>query len=296
MDLKKNIIAVIPAYNEELTIGTIVLLTNLFVQKTIVIDDGSADRTSDIASRAGATVIRLDKNQGKAKALITGLLKARDLEPSAVVMLDADGQHNPAEILKVIEPVLDGRADLVIGSRFIDSYSEVPKYRRIGQKTLDYAQNIGSTFKTTDSQSGFRGLSMNALTNLDFSSEGYNIESDMIQHFSEKGLNIIEVPITVRYDVPFMHKTHPISHGWSLLSNLVGIIGYRRPLLLFGIPGTVFAFVGVFLGFWAFRIYDTTAVFPFAHSMMSMLLIISGLLLITSGLILNTLVIIVRPR
>jgi glycosyltransferase involved in cell wall biosynthesis len=291
-----DIVAVIPAYNEELTIGSVVLLTIQTASKTIVVDDGSVDRTSEIASRAGADVIRLDKNQGKAKAVMTGLKKARDLNPAVVVLLDADGQNNPSEIAQVIRPVLDGKADLVIGSRFIDSVSEVPKYRRIGQKTLDYTQNLGTAFKTTDSQSGFRALSKKALEYIDFFSEEYNIESDMINHFYENGLTIIEVPITVRYDVPHKHKQNPFRHGWSVISNIVGYIGYKRPLLLFGLPGAISSFIGIVLGFWAFDVYNITLKFPIGPTLMSILLIVSGLLMIIAALILNSLVIIINQQ
>ena len=295
MDNNK-IIAIIPAYNEELTIGSIVLLTNPLVTKTIVIDDGSLDNTNKIATIAGAEVIRSEKNQGKANAIMKGLLRARELDPVVVVMLDADGQHNPIEISRVIKPIIDENADLVIGSRFLETENKVPKYRRIGQKSLDYAQNIGSTFKTTDSQSGFRALSKKALGHLDFSSEGYNIESDMINHFYERGLTITEVPITVRYNVPYKHKQNSLIHGWSLISNIVGYIGYKHPLLLFGLPGTISSIIGIVLGFWAFDIYNITLKFPIGPTMMSMLLIISGLLMIIAALILNSLVIIVNQQ
>jgi len=289
-----NIVAVIPAYNEELTVGSVVLLTGRVAAKTLVVDDGSVDRTGEIASRAGAEVIRHDTNRGKARAVMTGLLKARDLNPSIVVLLDADGQNNPSEISRVIQPVLEGRADLVIGSRFIGSGSDVPGYRRLGQKIFDWAQNLGSGFKTTDSQSGFRALGPKALGHLDFSSEDYNIESDMVNYFSDKGLKIVEVPVSVRYDVPHRHKTHPLFHGAGLMSNVIGYVGYRRPLLSFGLSGIIFTTVGTVLGLWAFQIYDTTHKFPIAHSLMSALLIILGLLMIFSGLILNSLVLMVK--
>jgi glycosyltransferase involved in cell wall biosynthesis len=291
-----EIIAVIPAYNEELTIGSVVLMAGQVARKTIVVDDGSADRTAAVARSAGAEVISHERNQGKARAVMTGLLRARDLNPGVVVLIDADGQHNPSEIPRVAQPVLDGEADLVIGSRFLEGGQDVPRYRRLGQKTMDYAQNVGSAFVTTDSQSGFRALGPKALGHLDFYSEDYNIESDMIRYFSEKGLKIAEVPITVRYDVPHKHKSHPLAHGWDLVSHILGSIGYRRPLLSFGLAGVIFTTVGILLGFWAFEIYDTTHQFPIAHSLMSMLLIILGLLMIFGGLILNSLVLIVQSR
>ena len=163
-----GVVVLIPAYNEELTIGSMVLLTNPMVTKTIVIDDGSLDKTSQIAKSAGAEVIRIEKNQGKANAVLLGFRQASLMCPDAVVMLDADGQHDPMEIPQIIKPIIEGKADLVIGSRFLETKNMVPKYRRIGQKTLDYAQNMEATFKTTDSQSGFRALSKRSLENLDF--------------------------------------------------------------------------------------------------------------------------------
>ena len=143
--------------------------------------------------------------------------------------------------------------------------------------------------KVTDSQSGFRALSYKALDNLDFKSDGYNIESDMIAHFSQIGLSIMEVPISVNYDVPNKHKKHPLTHGVGVLTRLVNLIGYRRPLLLFGVPGTLCIIVGLVAGFYAFSEYTTTSKFPFALSMVTMLFLIMGMLMVIAGLLLNTL-------
>ena len=114
------------------------------------------------------------------------------------------------------------------------------RYRQIGQKILDIFTNMGAKTKVTDSQSGFRALSLKALDNLDFKSDGYNVESDMISHFSAQGLSIMEVPISVSYDVPNKHKKHPVTHGVGVLTRLITLVGYRRPLLLFGLPGGCF--------------------------------------------------------
>jgi glycosyltransferase involved in cell wall biosynthesis len=107
-------------------------------------------------------------------------------------MLDADGQHNPMEIPRVAGQVLAGKADMVIGSRFIKK-NGIPAYRKVGQKTLDIFTKMGSGAAVTDSQSGFRALSRKAMENLDFRSDGYNIESDMIAHFARIGLTMNEV-------------------------------------------------------------------------------------------------------
>ena len=217
-----------------------ILRTRQYVDRVIVVDDGSSDRTAEVAKLAGADVVRLDHNTGKAYALLLGLRRALETGCTVAVMLDADGQHDPSEIHRVAGLVSIGKADLVIGSRFLDDTRKIPSYRQFGQKTLDLFTNLGAKTKVTDSQSGFRALSRQALGNLDFKSDGYNVESDMISHFSALGLPIKEVPITVNYDVPHKHKKNPVTHGVGVLTRLIDLILYRRPLLMFGIPGLFF--------------------------------------------------------
>lgn len=292
---EKDVIAVIPAYNEELTIGMVVMLSLKHVGKVVVVDDGSSDRTSEIAWLSGADVVQLEKNQGKANAVRTGIARAKEIGCSAVVMLDADGQHNPSEIPILIEPIISKKADMVIGSRQLsEECNDIPAYRRLGQVTLDMATNMGSLYKCSDSQSGYRAFNKNALDNFDFPSEGYNIESDMIEHFSRIGLKITEVPITVRYEVPFKHKKNPFSHGMDVLAHIIGIIGYRRPLLTFGIGGMLFSLIGVIVGLIAFNQYYSSGKFAFFPTMCCGVSLILGMLLISSGLILNTLVKLVK--
>jgi glycosyltransferase involved in cell wall biosynthesis len=288
------IVAVIPAFNEEISIGSVILQTREHVDCVIVVDDGSADATSLIARAAGADVITLPKNGGKAAAMMRGFERARELDPDAVVMLDADGQHNASEIPSLVKPVLAGQADLVIGSRFLIDGNSIPRYRQIGQKTLNLATQAGSGYASTDSQSGFRAISRRGLEHLTFTSEGYNIESDMITHFIEKGLEITEVPITVKYDVPNKHKKNPVEHGMDILSHLVGIVGYKRPLLSFGIPGLALVMLGTISGSWAFATYYASHMLPFGPSLVSGIAIMAGLLLITCAFILNSLVQIVK--
>lgn len=291
-----RVVAVIPAYNEESTIGSVVLVSLLHTGQVIVVDDGSTDNTAAVAKMAGAEVIRLARNSGKAAAVFAGIDRAKSSLPDAVVLLDADGQHLPEEIPDVVRPVLLGKADLVIGSRFLKKKNAIPTYRRVGQKTIDFVANIGAETKTTDSQSGFRALSAYALDHMDFVSEGYNIESDMFQHFLEHGLRICEAPVTVRYEVNHSHKANPLAHGFDVLSNLIGIIGYRRPLITFGVPGMAFVIAGLLCGFVSFSEYYDTTKFPFGMSMISMLFLILGPFLIMTGLILNSIVWIVNHR
>ena len=291
----KGLCAVLPAYNEEVSIGSVILRTRQYVDRVVVVDDGSSDRTADIARLAGADVIHLDSNTGKAYALLLGLKHARKTGCTVAVMLDADGQHDPSEIPRVAGLVRIGKADLVIGSRFL-SKNQIPGYRVIGQKTLDLFTNIGAKTQVTDSQSGFRALSCQALDNLDFKSDGYNVESDMIAHFANLGLPIMEVPITVNYDIPNKHKINPVSHGVGVFTKLITMIAYRRPLFLFGILGVIFIIIGFVMGFLAFFQSTTLSQFPVAISILSTMFFSSGILMIISGLLLNTLLIIMSQR
>jgi glycosyltransferase involved in cell wall biosynthesis len=291
---RNNLVAIIPAYNEEIVIASVVLRAKMYLDNVIVVDDGSRDMTAELARLAGADVIALPINTGKANAIMEGFKRAKEMNYSTIVMLDGDGQHDPRDILKVAEPVMRGEADLVIGSRYLNNDKNTPKYRRIGQKTLDFFTNFASETTTTDSQSGFRALSRAALDNLDFASEGYGIESDMIAHFSERNLRITEVPISVRYEVPHKHKKHPFSHGLEVLGDIFGFIGYKRPIWIFGVPGATIAIIGIIAGFFAYTEYYLTTRFPFTLTMGSALAIVSGLLLITTGLILNSLIQFIR--
>jgi glycosyltransferase involved in cell wall biosynthesis len=284
------LIAVIPAFNEEISIGTVVLHTRQFVDHVIVVDDGSTDRTADIARLAGAEVLSHPINLGKAQAVMKGFARAKEYAPLAVVMLDADGQHNPAEIPDLVKPVLAGKADLVVGSRSLHGGNSIPAYRIIGQKTLDIATNMGSRVKCTDTQSGFRVLGRRALGNLDFYSDGYNIESDMLAHFSHCGLVIGEVPISVSYSVSNGHKKNSISHGVEVLGHIIGVVGYRRPLVSFGVPWAVLTLLGIGAGLFTVSEYIIGGPFHSVLFIGSIASLFLGLMLMMTSLILNSLV------
>jgi len=127
----EEIVAIIPAFNEELAIGSVILETKRYSDHVIVVNDGSSDRTAEIARLAGAEVISLSENSGKAKALMMGFQQARVNGFKAFVMLDGDGQHDPREIEAVVSPVLKGEADMVIGSRFLNEADKIPPSGRL---------------------------------------------------------------------------------------------------------------------------------------------------------------------
>ena len=282
------VVAIVPAYNEELAIGSVVLETKKHVEAVIVVDDGSTDKTAEIAGLAGAIVLRLDQNYGKADALMRGFDLARQNGFAAGVMLDGDGQHDPSELPSLVYPVLQGEADLVIGSRYLEASHATPGYRRTGQRLLDVATNMSTDHKVTDSQSGFRALSKKAMDSLDFESKGFNIESDMIIHFSQKGLKVKEVPIGAHYDVPHKHKKNPLSHGIAVMGGVVRLVSQSRPLLIFGVPGFLLFLSGLILGagsIFEMTLFNWTWLF---QTVVAVFLSVVGIVLCVSALVLNS--------
>ena len=291
----QKIIAIIPAFNEEIGIGGVVLRTKKFVDDVLVVDDGSSDKTAEIAKLAGAEVISLDKNHGKAFALFKGFEEAKEKGADIVVILDGDCQHFPEEIPILIEPITKGEADLVNGSRYLMK-NYIPGHRIFAHKLLNLCTNAANDNKSkengkiTDSQSGFRALNKNALNNMNFKSDGFNIESDMIVHFLSKGLRIAEVPISVKYKEIKKQGKHLFVHGFGLLDNLVGLISFKRPLLLFGLFGLLCLFSGFLFGAWTLISYNQMHKLPFGPSLIAGISFVLGLVSIMSGLILNSLV------
>ena len=213
-----NVVAIIPAYNEEKALADVIGKTLEHVDEVIVVDDGSSDKTSEVAIEAGARVIKHSVNLGKGEALKSGFKAIGD--DSIIITIDGDGQHNPSEIPDLVRPIIEDGADLVNGSRYMNGPEEnTPAYRRVGQKVLDIATNISAGTKVTDSQSGFRAFSPQSKNVFRFKDTGFGIESEMLVDASEAGLKIVEVPITVRYDLDGSTKD-PITHGVGVLFNI----------------------------------------------------------------------------
>lgn len=212
-----KIVAAIPCHNEERHISGVATKAREYVGQVIVIDDGSSDRTAEVAEAAGATVIKHEVNKGKGMAMNTALNEARRLGADVLVFLDGDGQHNPDEIPVVLKPVLDGRADVVVGSRFVGKNSPIPRYRILGLYIITLVTNLGSGIRLTDCQSGFRALSRKAIDSLHFSrTKVGDVECEAQFLIKRHNLKVTEVPIVVSYDDDA--KRNPVAQG---LGNLI---------------------------------------------------------------------------
>ncbi len=289
-------VVALPAYNEEDCLPKVIDGAKAYVDAVIVVDDGSTDATATIAREMGAIVVQHPENRGYGATLQTIFSTARDLNVDALVIMDSDGQHNPQDIENVLLPLLDG-ADVVIGSRFLDkTKNQVPSYRKVGMKVLDTATSVAGVKNVTDTQSGFRAYGKKAIQVIDISGNGMSGGSEILIQISDKHLVVAEVPITVRYDIKNTSTQNPVSHGISVLGNIIALISYRRPLPAFGIPGVILIILGLGASFVAFSEYYVTTKFPFVLSMMGVLFLILGLLMGIAGLILNALVVIVREN
>ena len=178
--VKHKVALLIPAYNEECHIGSVVLKARNLVDRIIVVDDGSDDATADIARAAGAIVVCLKENMGKGVALCAGFKKAGELDVDVLVCIDGDGQHLTEEVGLVIEPICLGEADLVIGSRYLEATSNVPQHRIWGHRFFNLITRWSSGTQSSDSQSGFRAFSRAAVELLSFQSNGFSVESEML--------------------------------------------------------------------------------------------------------------------
>ena len=213
-------IVLIPAFNEQAAIEWVVKKSLQYASDVLVIDDGSSDNTSDIAKNAGASVLKHSTNFGKGVALRDAFSQVNGYD--IVVTIDGDGQHNPDEIPVLIKPIEDNKADFVNGSRYLNGFDEnTPAYRRVGQRVLDIATNITAGTSVTDSQSGFRAFRGDTISCYKFRDPGFGIESEMIADASENNLRILEVPITVKYDVENSSTKGPVTHGVGVLFKIV---------------------------------------------------------------------------
>ncbi len=279
-----RVLAGIPAYNEARYIGTIVLQAKQYADEVIVVDDGSTDNTARIAGLAGAVVIRHDTNTGKGTAIQSILAEARKRTPDALVLLDADCQHNPDEIPLLAKAISEG-FDLVIGSREAQK-DRTPAYRRIGQRVLRRSGRLISQHSVSDSESGFRALSPKAIDTLQLREKGFAVESEMIARAAAMNLKITEVPISNIY-TDDGSTLNPITHGFGVLNRILIMISQRRPLFFFGILGSGLLAVGFFFGIRVVRIAMTAGELAAGSAILTALFIIAGLLSIFTGIILN---------
>jgi glycosyltransferase involved in cell wall biosynthesis len=283
------IVAAIPACNEEKTIAKVVVRAMKHVDKVVVVDDGSTDDTATIAEHLGAHLVRHEGNMGYGAAIQSCFSFARDLNSDALVILDADGQHNADDIPKMLAPIQAGEVDIVVGSRFVGAdTSEVPSYRRAGLRLINEATNRVAKQKISDTQSGFRAYSSKAIQRITMYEQGMGVTSEIHIRGSDAGLTIMEVPVEVTYKGLRTSSQNPFSHGLEILSAVLRIAGEKHPIGIFGVPGFVAIVVGLGGWLWVANRFAEVQQLPIGIALVSTVLLIGGILAVMTGLILYT--------
>ena len=221
---KPKIIAAIPCFNTESSIKELIARAKAYVDQVVVVDDGSRDGTATAARAAGAFVKSHRKNGGYGEALKSCFEAAVSHSADVLVILDGDGQHNPDEIPKLITPLVNKEADLVIGSRFLQPAQQtaMPRYRAFGINVITFLFNIASRKKVSDAQSGYRAYSKRVFEDLVLTEKGMGISIETLEKAIKKGADITEVPISCFY-VQSRLNWEAIKHGLSVALSVIRI-------------------------------------------------------------------------
>jgi glycosyltransferase involved in cell wall biosynthesis len=281
-----NVIVCIPAFNEEKIIGNLVKDCLNYCDSVLVCDDGSFDNTFDNAKKSGATVIKHSKNKGKGAALKTLFEYVVQNDFDTVITIDGDGQFLPSEIPKLVTTIRENNFDIVVGNRF-NSKSEMPKYRQIGNSLLDKITNLASDSSLSDTQSGFRSYSKQAIKKISFNNDGFAADSEILVDAIKNNLKIGAVNVTVLYKTGTKTSTmNPFSHTVRVVSSLVELISLRRPLLFIGVPSIFFVFLGIYFLVNVAILFNETRYFSVPSTVLSVVTLSIGLIFFMMSIIL----------
>jgi glycosyltransferase involved in cell wall biosynthesis len=293
-----RILVCIPAFNEAKNISDIIARSKKYASEIIVYDDGSTDDTYEVAMSAGATVIRNPENKGYGVAIRSLFQAAREQNADIMITLDSDGQHDPDQIPDIMKPILEHRFDLVIGSRFLtkEDKEKVPRYRSFGIKTITKVTQFVSYGNITDSQSGFRAYSKNALLNINLFEEGMAVSTEILLRAREKNLLTTEVPITINYDIKDTSTHNPISHGIGVLYAVFQFISLRHPLTFYGLPGIALLIAAAFIMRNALVLFSKSGYVSTNMILIGVGIAVVGVVLLATAAILHTLIALLKGR
>jgi len=279
---------VIPCYNEEMTIGSVILKSRKYGDAVLVVDDGSNDGTVAVAREAGALVISHPKNMGKSAAIKTGFQYALEKGFEYVVTIDGDGQHNPDEIPHMLENIINNGHDISLGYR-VGQNTEMPRWRKLGKRVLDYGTSLGAGGLVTDSQCGFRAFNRRALETITprLSGSNFSVESEQLVRAHELGLGVVNTSVTCKYEDLDTSSKNPATHGLSVLGYVIQLVAERHPLLFIALPGFISVLCGLFFAIITLQYYNKTHVFLIPFAILISILVIIGALAIFIGIMLN---------
>jgi glycosyltransferase involved in cell wall biosynthesis len=285
-----KIAAIIPAYNEEKTVRKIIREVQEYVDTVIVVNDGSTDNTEEIAQKAGARVISHDMNRGVGAAVRTGIDAALRLGADILVSIDADGQFDPEDTARLVEPILKGEADFVPGSRFsnCEYNSDIPKLKKMGNSLFTKIVNVLIRSNFTDTQCGFRALSREAALRINLFGD-FTYTQETFLDLASKKMRIKEIPVKVTYDRKRKSRVvkNPFYYSLNALLIIIRTMIDLYPLKFFGTLGSLIFSSGAVMGSVLFiRWAMVGKVSPYASMVtLSGVLLIVGFLCIIMALI-----------
>lgn len=275
----------IPAYNEEATIKQVIQeipksFESVSETEIIVIDDGSSDNTVKIAKENGAAVYSFNHNQGLAKAISFGFGKCLEHKADLLVILDADCQYDAREIPLILQPIMEGKADIVLGDRQINQLDHMPFQKRIGNQMVSkvVSRLIGQTIN--DGQTGFRAFNKNALNKIHIFS-GYTYTQETLLQAKYKGLKILEVPVTFRKRADESRLISNIfTYAFRTVALLASTVAFYKSFKFFGLLSAIlFGFGLTFSAFLLNHLYSTGNIRPHYP-----LTVLTALFLITAAI------------
>lgn len=297
MYLKKTIAVVVPAYNEEKLIARTLKEIPDLVDKMIVVDDASTDNTARIVAELAGNdqriqLIQHEVNQGVGGAIVTGYRKARDLEIDATVVMAGDAQMDPSDLVRIIEPVVNGSADYTKGNRLFygDSWNMIPHYRYLGNSFLSLMTKISSGYwHIADSQSGYTAISLVALQriSLDKIYKRYGMPNDLLIRLNQYDFRVRDVHVRPVYNVgeksgiKLIHVIPKIS--WILLKGFWQRLFFKyvikdfHPLIFFYLLSFVLLGASIPLTIRLFYVWAVTGNIPDINAMALVFTVISGL-------------------
>lgn len=292
-----KVVACLPAFNEESKIAKVVLKAQRHVDLVVVVDDGSEDETALIAEKLGARVIRHGRNIGYGGAIRSCFEAARELKADVMVTLDADGQHDPDDIPRLVEPITQGKADMVIGSRMLNRVPDgTPHYRSMGIRLITKLSGLDSVVKVTDAQSGMRAYGPKAIAVINPAELGMGASTEILGHMDLLSLNVQEIPISVAYSGSGTSTHNPIFHGLDVLASMVKFTSIRHPLLFYGALGIVSILISLVFSAWTLSIYFAEKRIVTNLLIISVTTGIAGISSLFMGVLLFVLISVVREK
>jgi glycosyltransferase involved in cell wall biosynthesis len=286
-----RIAILIPCYNEELTVADVIgqFRGQLPAADVYVFDNNSSDGTVEQARNAGATVLH-ERRQGKGYVVQSMF---QQVDADVYVMVDGDATYAASEVHRLIAPVLDDQADMVVGSRMHDqSSSEFKALNRFGNRLFLAVINFVFRVRLTDILSGYRAFSRKFVQEIALFGGGFEIETELTIRALGHGYRIVEVPADLRQRPDGSHsKIRIVSDGLLIINTIVALFRDYKPLTFFGALGVLFIVAGLVPGGVVIKEFVETGLVPrIPSAILAVGLVLAGMLLVLAGLIVHTIV------